>query len=118
MSKRSILLMDPASLRQEFLSETLADSGTVVHCETVKQAVAAIERGLEVDVAVLEYRLSATPLIRAVRNRCPKARVVAFGMPRPDVPLGVDVYLNHPLLSSELNRALGGKAKRARTAVA
>jgi hypothetical protein len=47
-----------------------------------------------------------------VRHHNPKAVIIAFGMPRPDVPPGVDRYLIKPILAIEvrsiLEQMLGG----------
>lgn len=97
-----ILLVDGSNVAQPFLGEMLQQSGKVTRFETAGQALYAVKRGLALDVAVLHYRLSLTPLIQAIRHERPQAKIVAYGTPRSDTPLGVDEYLNQPLLSAEL----------------
>lgn len=102
MEKKTILLVDASSQSNRFFSEVLEGSGTVVEFADGEKALLAVKRGLAVDVAVLRYRLSQTPLIQAVRRLQPRASVVAYGPPRQDTPLGVDEYLHEPILSAEL----------------
>lgn len=97
-----ILLVDESTMRKPFLNEMLQNAGEVTHFEQPAKALTAVKRGLGVDVAVLHYRLALTPLIQAIRNQRPKAKIVAYGSPRTDTPLGVDRYLNQPILSAEL----------------
>ncbi|MGH9518614.1 MAG: hypothetical protein ACRD2D_03155 [Terriglobales bacterium] len=109
-----ILLVDGTNAVQPFLGEMLQQSGKVTHFETAGKALHAVKRGLPLDVAVLHYRLSLTPLIQAIRHEQPQARIVCYGAPRPDTPLGVDQYLNQPLLSAELRTAVEKHRSRRR----
>ncbi len=114
MSKK-ILLVDPSSMRQPFLSEMLQSTGEVTRFDGADEALAAVKRGLSVDVAVLCYRLSLTPLIQAIKTTRPMAKIVAYGSPRTDTPLGVDQYLNQPILSSELGAIVERMAAKRRS---
>ncbi|MGH9487746.1 MAG: hypothetical protein ACRD04_09205 [Terriglobales bacterium] len=102
MEGKTILLVDAASMRRSFFREVLQGSGTVLEFSESGKAMGAVKRGLGVDAAVLHYRLAVTPLIQAIRRLQPKARIVAYGSPRTDTPLGVDAYLHEPILSAEL----------------
>ncbi|MGH9412185.1 MAG: hypothetical protein ACRD0Y_00435 [Terriglobales bacterium] len=102
MAVKSILLVDPSDPRKSFLSEILQGSGTVVAFADIAQALAAIKRGQAVDVAVMYYRIALTPLIQALRHLQPGAGIIAYGAPRTDTPLGVNVYLHQPILSAEV----------------
>ncbi len=93
-------------MRQAFLRDTLGRAGAVVQHGTVNAAVEAVRGGLGVDVAVLHYRVATIPLIRELRHQQPQAKIVAYGVPRREMPLGVDTYLPQPLLSAELQRAV------------
>ena len=115
MSAKKILLVDSSSMRQPFLSEMLQDAGEVTQFGEMSKALNAIKRGLGVDVAVLHYRLSATPLIQAIRQQRPEAKIVAYGTPRADTPLGVDRYLNQPILSAELRETVERMASKRRS---
>jgi CheY-like chemotaxis protein len=106
MRSTKILLFDHSTMRMPFLSEVLQNAGEVVEFKEMSKAMTAITRGLDVDVAVLNYRLALTPLIQAIRRVQPGAKIVGFGSPRPDPPLGVDQYLSQPILSAELRRAV------------
>jgi len=103
MSAKKILFVDDSTLRQPFLCELLQSTGEVIPFGQPGKALTAVRRGLGVDVAVLHYRLSLTPLIQAIRSERPRAKIVAFGTPRSDTPLGVDHYLNMPILGAELH---------------
>jgi CheY-like chemotaxis protein len=102
MTGKSILLVDNSSVRKPFLSELLQEAGKVWAFVEADRAMQAVKRGLPVDVAVLQYRLSLTPLIQTLRRQLPKVRIIAYGSPRAYAPLGVDAYLRQPLLSAEL----------------
>jgi CheY-like chemotaxis protein len=118
MEERSmpkILLVDPSTMRLPFLSEMLQASGEVTRFGEADKALAAVKRGLGVDVAVLHYRLSLTPLIQAIKTQRPAAKIVAFGSPRADTPLGVDQYLNQPILSAELGAIVERMATKRRS---
>ncbi|HVB40863.1 MAG TPA: hypothetical protein VNE83_08170 [Terriglobales bacterium] len=106
MPSTKILLVDHSTMRMPFLSKVLQDAGEVVEFKEMSKAMAAVTRGLNVDVAVLHYRLSLTPLIQAIRRVQPGAKIVGFGNPRPDPPLGIDQYLSQPILSAELRQAV------------
>lgn len=106
MAMTKILLVDGSNVAQPFLGEMLQQSGRVTRFEKAGQALHAVNRGLALDVAVLHYRLSLTPLIQAIRHQQPQAKIVAYGTPRNDTPLGVDQYLNQPLLGAELRTAV------------
>lgn len=106
MAEKSILLVDSSSVRKPFLCELLQESGKVWEFVEAERAIQAVKRGLPVDIAVLQYRLSLTPLIQALRRQHPNVRIIAFGSPRPYAPLGVDAYLHQPLLSAELEAEL------------
>lgn len=106
MPNTKILLVDPSSVAQPFLGEMLQETGEVTHFDEADKALHAVKRGLDLDIAVLRYRMSLTPLIQAIRHENPSAKIVAYGSPRSDTPLGVDRYLNQPLLSAELMAAV------------
>lgn len=97
-----ILLVDESPVRQPFLSELLRNSGKVTGIPDTQEAVKAIGDGLPVDVAVLHYRTKSGHLVRALRNFCPKSKIVAYGSPRRMTPSGVDQYLHKPLLGVEV----------------
>lgn len=112
MPNTKILLVDHSTMRMPFLTEVLQDAGEVTEFAEMAKAMAAVKRGISIDVAVLHYRLSLTPLIQSIRKAQPGAKIVGFGNPRADTPLGVDHYLSQPILSAELRRAVeGAKAK-------
>lgn len=100
------MLVDASTLRKRHLLEILQGSGEVAAFDSPTKAGNAIKRGTAVDVAVIQYRVSVTPLIRTLRNKLSKVKIVAFGAPRREVPLGVDLYLTQPILASELNAAV------------
>ncbi|MGN6592527.1 MAG: hypothetical protein ACTHJX_06485 [Terriglobales bacterium] len=106
MAGKSILLVDNSSVRKPFLSEMLQEAGKVWSFVEAERAIQAVKRGLPVDVAILQYRLSLTPLIQTLRRQQPNVRIIAYGAPRPYAPLGVDAYLRQPLLSAELQAEL------------
>lgn len=113
MPSTKILLVDHSTMRMPFLSEVLQDAGDVTEFGEMAKALAAVKRGMDIDVAVLHYRLSLTPLIQAIRKEQPGAKIVGYGSPRADAPLGVDHYLSQPILSSELRQAVErAKAKQ------
>ncbi len=112
---KKILLVDPSSMRQPFLGDLLEATGEVTRFDVADKALAAVKRGLGVDVAVLHYRLSLTPLIQAIKSTRPEAKIVAYGSPRQDTPLGVDRYLNQPILSSELGEIVERMAAKRRS---
>lgn len=115
MPAKKILLVDESSMRQPFLGEMLQETGQVIQFEQANKALSAVKRGLGVDIAVLHYRLSLTPLIQALRNQRPQAKIVAYGNPRTDTPLGVDQYLNQPILSAELHAIIEKMAAKRRS---
>ena len=106
MAVPRILLVDNSTMRSPFLLELLQEAGRVVQFELGAEAMAAVKGGMGVDVAVLNYRLSLTPLIQAIRQQHPKAKIVAYGAPRADPPLGVDTYLSKPIIGTELGMAV------------
>jgi CheY-like chemotaxis protein len=110
-----ILLVDPSGMRQPFLSEMLQTTGEVTRFDEAGKALTAVQRGLGVDVAVLHYRLSLTPLIQAIKTKRPAAKIVAYGSPRNNTPLGVDHYLNQPILSSDLRAIVERMASKRRS---
>lgn len=115
MPAKKILLVDESALRQPFLGEMLGETGTVMKFEEPAKALSAVKRGLGIDIAVLHYRLSLTPLIQAIRHQRPQAQIVAYGNPRTDTPLGVDQYLNQPVLSAELGAIVAKMAAKRRS---
>ena len=114
MTSKRILLFDNSTMRSPFLCEMLQESGEVREFSEMSKAMAAIKRGLDVDVAVLHYRIASTPLIQALRQQRPGARIIAFGSPRRDTPLGVDAYINQPILSADLRSAIEKVAAKGR----
>ncbi|HXE32094.1 MAG TPA: response regulator [Terriglobales bacterium] len=114
MSAKRILLVDESSVRQPYLGEVLQDTGSVTVYKEPDKALSAVKRGLGVDVAVIHYRMSLTPLIQAIRRSTPQAKIVAFGSPRSETPLGVDKYLTQPVLGSELRNIVDAMAAKRR----
>lgn len=112
MAEKQILFVDDSTMRQPYLCELLQGAGVVTQFGQPNKALAAVKRGLGVDVAVLHYRLALTPLIQAIRSERPRARIIAFGAPRGDTPLGVDHYLSMPILGADLHAIVKKKAKR------
>lgn len=106
------MLVDSSTMRQPFVQELLSEMGEVKQYDGAPEALAAIKHGAKVDALVVGYRLATGPVIHAVRHHNPKAVIIAFGMPRPDVPPGVDRYLIKPILAIEvrsiLEQMLGG----------
>lgn len=115
MSAKKILLVDESSMRTPFLDQMLQETGQVTHFEEPNKALSAVKRGLGVDIAVLHYRIALTPLIQAIRSSRPQAKIVAYGNPRTDTPLGVDQYLNQPILSAELRAIVEKMAAKRRS---
>jgi|GEM_PF-2940068 len=103
---KKIMLVDASTLRKSHLFDMLQNSGDVAEFDTPSKAMHALKRGAAVDVAVIYYRVSVTPLIRTLRNKLTKVKIIAFGAPRREVPLGVDLYLTQPILSAELSEAV------------
>lgn len=112
---KKIMLVDSSSLSQQFLREMLSDQGEVLEFEEIGKALSALKRGVSVDIAVLHYRMSLTPLIQALRHQHPEAKILAYGAPRTDTPLGVDRYLNQPVLSADLRAEVEKLAAQKRT---
>ncbi|MGH3182823.1 MAG: hypothetical protein ACRDOE_13085, partial [Streptosporangiaceae bacterium] len=104
------------TLRMPFLNDLLAEAGEVTRYEQHGKALNAVKRGLGVDVAVIHYRLALTPLIQAIRSYAPRAKILAYGSPRRDTPLGVDRYLSQPILSAELASIVDEMAAKPRAA--